>query len=111
MSARAAPTRRITDAGVGEIPTTRARRLILNRPGFRGGSVTWNQPRLGRVSEGKCSGSISDRWLASNSAGGDEPDLAVKAPVVEPVDVLGDGDLDIADRLPSALGAHDRVAD
>ncbi len=24
----------------------------VNRPGFRGGSVTWNQPRSGRVSEG-----------------------------------------------------------
>ena len=24
----------------------------LNRPGFRGGSVTWNQPRSGRVLEG-----------------------------------------------------------
>ena len=23
--------------------------IDLNRPGFRGGSVTWNQPRLGRV--------------------------------------------------------------
>ena len=22
---------------------------VLNRPGFRGGSVTWNQPRSGRV--------------------------------------------------------------
>lgn len=26
--------------------------LHLNRPGFRGGSVTWNQPRSGRVSQG-----------------------------------------------------------
>jgi hypothetical protein len=31
--------------------------------------------------------------------------------VVEPVDVLGDGDLDVADGLPTAVGAHDRVAD
>ena len=43
--------------------------------------------------------------------GRDEPDLAVKAPVVEPVDVLGDGDLHVDDRLPAALGPHHRVAD
>src|SRR5512139_3051720 len=40
-----------------------------------------------------------------------EPDLAVKSSVVEPVDVLGDGDLDIAHVLPAALGTHGRVAD
>jgi hypothetical protein len=41
----------------------------------------------------------------------DEPDLAVQASVVEPVDVLGDGDFDVTDVLPAALGAHRRVAD
>ena len=25
---------------------------LLNRPGFRGGSVTWNRPRSGRVFQG-----------------------------------------------------------
>ena len=25
---------------------------VLNRPGFRGGSVTWNRPLLGRVFQG-----------------------------------------------------------
>jgi len=40
-----------------------------------------------------------------------KPDLAVKAPVVEPVDVLGDGDLDVGHVLPAALGTHDGVAD
>jgi hypothetical protein len=34
----------------------------------------------------------------------DESDLAVKASVVEPVDVLDDGDLDVADALPAPLG-------
>ena len=34
----------------------------------------------------------------------DEPDLAVKAPVVEPVDVLGDGDLDVPDYFQPPLG-------
>jgi hypothetical protein len=43
--------------------------------------------------------------------GWDEPDLAVKAPVVEPVDVLGDGDLNVADGFPAALGSHHGVAD
>ena len=43
--------------------------------------------------------------------GRDEPDLAVKASVVVPVDVFGDGDLDVGHRLPAALGAHDGVAD
>jgi len=41
----------------------------------------------------------------------DEPDLAMKAPVVEPVDVLSNSDLDVADTLPSALGSHHWVAD
>jgi hypothetical protein len=31
-------------------------------------------------------------------------ELAMQSPVVEPVDVFGDGDLDVADVLPSALG-------
>ena len=43
--------------------------------------------------------------------GRDVADLAVQASVVEPADVFGDRDLDIADRYPSALGAHQRVAD
>jgi hypothetical protein len=43
--------------------------------------------------------------------GRDEPDLAVDASVVEPVDVLGDGDFDVCDGLPAAVGSHDRVAD
>jgi hypothetical protein len=34
----------------------------------------------------------------------DVPGLSVQPPVVKPVDVLGDGDLDVADVLPSALG-------
>ena len=41
----------------------------------------------------------------------DEPDLAVKPSVVEPVDVFGDGDLNVDDGLPAALRARDRVAD
>jgi hypothetical protein len=40
-----------------------------------------------------------------------DPDLAVKASVVESVDVRGDGDLDVGHRLPAAPGTHDRVAD
>jgi hypothetical protein len=32
--------------------------------------------------------------------GWDEPDLAVRAAVVEPVDVLGDGDLEVGDVGP-----------
>ena len=39
----------------------------------------------------------------------DEPDCAVDASVIEPVDVLGDGDLDVADGRPAAAVA-DRVA-
>jgi len=34
-----------------------------------------------------------------------QADLAVQAPVVEPVDVLGDGDLQVVDVLPRALVA------
>ena len=41
----------------------------------------------------------------------DVPDLAVQSPLVEPVDVLGDGDLDIADRRPAALRPHRWVPD
>ena len=37
--------------------------------------------------------------------GWDQADLAVQAPVVEPVDVLGDGDLEVVDVLPGALVA------
>jgi len=35
----------------------------------------------------------------------DQSDLAVQAPVVEPVDVFGDGDLQVVDVLPRALVA------
>ena len=41
----------------------------------------------------------------------DEPDLAVKPSVVEPVAVFGDGDLNVDDGLPAALRPRDRVAD
>jgi hypothetical protein len=36
-----------------------------------------------------------------------EPDLAVEASVVEPVDVLGDGDLEVVDVLPRAFVADE----
>jgi len=42
--------------------------------------------------------------------GWDESDFAVEASVVVPVDVLGDGDLDVDDRLPAAGGSHHGVA-
>lgn len=38
--------------------------------------------------------------------GRDEPDLAVESSMVEPVDVLGDGDLNVAHRLPAAFRAR-----
>ncbi len=38
----------IEEANLNAALTTR-----MNRPGFRGGSVTWNQPRSGRVFEGR----------------------------------------------------------
>ncbi len=41
----------------------------------------------------------------------DEPDLAVKPSVVEPVDVFGDGDLNVDDGLPVALRLRDGVVD
>ena len=41
----------------------------------------------------------------------DVPDLAVQSPLVEPVDIFGDGDLDIADRRPAALRPHRWVPD
>ena len=37
--------------------------------------------------------------------GRDGPDLAVEPPVVEPVDVFGDSDLDVVDALPGAFVA------
>jgi hypothetical protein len=37
--------------------------------------------------------------------GRDEPDLVVEASVVEPVDVLGDGDLEFIDVLPRPVVA------
>jgi hypothetical protein len=39
--------------------------------------------------------------------GWDETDLAVQASVVEPVDVLGDGDLEVVDVLPRPLVADE----
>src|SRR5690606_6553552 len=41
----------------------------------------------------------------------DVPELAVQSSVVVPVDVFGDGDLDITHVLPATFRAHDRVAD
>jgi hypothetical protein len=38
---------------------------------------------------------VLDRW--------DQADLAVQPSMVEPVDVLGDGDLQVVDALPRAL--------
>ena len=60
--------------------------------------------------------SVFDRGLGCpvgglGFGGWDEPDLAVEATVIEPVDVFRDGDLDVADRRPAALGSHDGVAD
>lgn len=43
--------------------------------------------------------------------GWDLSEFAVKASVVEPVDVFSDGELDVDDRLPPTLGPHHRVAD
>ena len=43
--------------------------------------------------------------------GRDQSDLAVQPSVVEPIDVLGNGDLDVADVLPASLGTHEGVAD
>ncbi len=37
----------------------------------------------------------------------DEPDLAVQPSEVEPVDVLGDGDLEVVDVLPGAAVADE----
>ena len=34
-----------------------------------------------------------------------QPDLAVQASVVEPVDVLGGGDLEVVDALPGTIAA------
>ena len=42
---------------------------------------------------------VLDRW--------DESDLAAGPSVVEPVDVLGDGDLEVVDVLPRALVADE----
>jgi hypothetical protein len=44
-------------------------------------------------------GLVLDRW--------DEVDLAVEASEVEPIDVLGDGDLDVVDVLPGSMVADE----
>ena len=41
----------------------------------------------------------------------DEPDLTVEAPVVVPVDILSNRDLDVGDVLPAACRSHRGVAD
>ena len=51
------------------------------------------------------------QYAASASTGEIIPISPVQAPVVEPVDVFRDGDLDVPDRGPAAFRAHRGVAD
>jgi hypothetical protein len=63
----------------------------------------------------RCFNAVGDDLLGPVAGleldGRDGDDVVAQAPVVAPVDVLGDRNLDIGHRLPAALGAHDWVAD
>ena len=70
----------------------------LSRAGFSGGS----ELTLRRVS-----GRVATVVGVLELGGWHQADLAVQAAVVEPVDVLGDGDLEAVDVLPRALVADE----